>query len=378
MAGPDIAAPTPTALWVCPVAELAGVARHIIDVARVGLPGWRLVVTAPEGPLLQRLRGIGTPVIPLLGEGGSTAANVAALRRTITRLRPTIAHSHLAKADIFLAAASVALPVTLVTTEHHISPDRYMFHPTRISAATMEVVHRARLTRFSGAIAVSASTKRDMMARWRPTVPIEVILNGVDRPDLPPARGPGGRMLSLSRLSPEKNVAMTLRAFARALELQPAARLTVAGAGEQDAALRKLAHDLAIADRVHFVGFIDADAAMADHDVLLQPSRSDNCSYALLDAVVQGMGIAASPVGGNPEILPAQCIADLDDDAHLAAIAIAQGLDLSARPQLPGTVPTVAEMAGRIVDVYDVTLARRRRHGRRRLQSQRTTPEHVA
>ncbi|MET0886986.1 MAG: glycosyltransferase family 4 protein [Mycetocola sp.] len=368
MAGPDIAAPPPTALWVCPVADLAGVARHIIDTARAGLPGWRLVVAAPEGPLLRELRELGTSVIPMPGEGGSTAANVTALRRAIARLRPRIAHSHLAKADILLAAASAALPVTLVTTEHHISPDRYMFHPSRASATTMEIVHRARLTRFSGAIAVSASTKRDMVARWRPNVPIEVILNGVDRPVRRPERGPGLRMLSLSRLSPEKNVAMTLRAFARALELQPSAMLTVAGAGEQDAALRALARGLGLARRVHFAGFVDAERAMVDHDVLLQPSRSDNCSYALLDAVAVGMGVAASPVGGNPEILPARCIADLDDDAHFAEIAVTQGLHLSDRPDLGDSVPSVAEMTRRIVAVYDATLEHRRRHGRHTMQ----------
>lgn len=354
-------APAPTALWVCPVSELAGVARHIIDTARVGLPGWQLVVAAPEGPLLRALRELRTPVLPLPGDDGSTAANVAALRRAITGLRPAIAHSHLAKADIHLAAASVALPVALITTEHHISPDRYMFHPTRSSAATMEAVHRARLTRFSGAIAVSSSTKRDMVERWRPTVPIEVILNGVERPDSRPARGSGVNMLSLSRLSPEKNVAMTLRAFAQVLQSQPAARLTVAGTGEQDAALRELAHELGIARYVRFVGFVDADEAMDRHDVLMQPSLSDNCSYALLDAVARGMGVAASPVGGNPEILPPPCIADLDDDARLAEIAVAQGLDVGARPELPDEVPTVTEMTGRIVEVYVAALARRRR-----------------
>ena len=34
----------PTALWVVPVSDLAGVARHVLDVARNGIPGWRLVV----------------------------------------------------------------------------------------------------------------------------------------------------------------------------------------------------------------------------------------------------------------------------------------------------------------------------------------------
>lgn len=356
--------PDPLALWVCPVSNLAGVARHILDVARVGLPGWRLVVAAPEGPLLARLRDLGTPVLTLPGDTRSTRANVAALRRIITRLRPTVAHSHLAKADILLAAASVALPravppVTLVTTEHHISPDRFMFHPHRASAAAMELVHRARLTRFTAAIAVSASTRRDMEARWRPRLPIQVILNGVDRPEFAPDRQAGLRMLSLSRLSPEKNVEMTLRAFAHVLRTHPDASLTIAGQGSEESRLRELAHTSGIAEAVRFAGFVDAGEAMAGHDVLLQPSRSDNCSYALLDAAAHGLGVAASPVGGNPEILPARCIADLDDDERLAQIAIEQGVDVDARPHLPKSVPTVPGMTERIVEVYRGALSTR-------------------
>ena len=37
------------ALWCVPVADLGGVARHVLDAARVGIPGWRLVVLCPEG-----------------------------------------------------------------------------------------------------------------------------------------------------------------------------------------------------------------------------------------------------------------------------------------------------------------------------------------
>ena len=37
------------ALWCVPVADLGGVARHALDAARAGNPGWRLVVLCPEG-----------------------------------------------------------------------------------------------------------------------------------------------------------------------------------------------------------------------------------------------------------------------------------------------------------------------------------------
>ena len=46
---------TPTALWVVPVPDFGGVARHVVDMARAGLPGFNLVVLAPEGKLTSRL-----------------------------------------------------------------------------------------------------------------------------------------------------------------------------------------------------------------------------------------------------------------------------------------------------------------------------------
>lgn len=222
----------------------------------------------------------------------------------------------------------------------------------------METVHRARLTRFAGVIAVSESTKRDMLARWHPRQPIHTILNGVDRPRPTAARLPGLRLLSLSRLAPEKNVAMTLRAFALVAQEHPDATLTVAGRGPDESTLRALVNTLGISDRTDFPGFVDAQRAMAAHDVLVQPSRSDNCSYSILDAVANGMGVAASPIGGNPEILPEHCIADFDDDQGLANIAIAQGLELSQRPSLAERVPTVAGMVERITEVYREVIPR--------------------
>lgn len=376
----DVRASRPTALWVVPVSDLAGVARHVIDVARVGLPGWRLVVAAPEGPLLQKLRELGTEVVPI-ATGFGTAAALQALRAAVHRIGPRIVHSHLAKADLFVAAATVGQSVRLISTEHHISPDRYMFHPSHAEARLMEAAHHVRLARFSRVIAVSASTRRDMLARWRTRTPIDVILNGVDRPDPAPEREPGLRFLSLTRLSAEKNVEMTLRVFALILAEHPEATLTIAGQGPELRRLEGMADHLGITDTVTFPGFVGATEAIAGHDVILQPSRSDNCSYTLLDAAAQGMGVAASPIGGNPEILPMRCIAALDDDAEFARVAVEQALDLSARPVLGPHVPTVTQMAERIVREYDAALGKaavtRRPEAGIRAGVDRPAPEHA-
>ncbi|WCC80134.1 glycosyltransferase family 4 protein [Cutibacterium equinum] len=341
-----------TTLWVSPVSNLAGVARHILDVASVGIPGWRMVVTCPSGPLADRLREMNVEVADLPIDAGTRAA-AASLRATIKRVKPDIVHSHLARADFLATMASVGTGVKLVSTEHHIPPDRFMFHPTLPSAIAMETAHHVRLRRFSHVIAVSASTRRDMRKFWHTKTPITVILNGVDRPATPPSREPGLKLLSLARLSKEKNIGATVRAFAHIVRDHPEATLTVAGTGEEEASLKTLTHRLGLDDKVSFPGFVNPDEAMADHDVIIQPSKSDNCSYTLLDAVAQGMGVSASPIGGNPEILPPRCIAEADDIDGLARIAVEQGLHMDQRPKLSDEVPTVRGMATEISRIYD-------------------------
>ena len=341
----------PIALWVAPVSNLAGVARHFIDVARVGLPGFRLVVTAPEGPLLEELRALDCPVVPL-DLDQPVPRVVAQLRRTIAKLAPAVVHSHLAKADFLVAMASVGLATPLVSSEHHIPEDPLVFHGTKAKAYSRQAAHHARIRRFSQLIAVSGSTKRDMLRYWRPRVPVTVVLNGVDRPTHPIERGPGLRVLSLTRLSAEKNVAMTLRAFAKVRETHPEATLSIGGTGEDAPALQRLAADLGLGDSTRFVGFVDPVKAMATHDVLVQPSKADNLSYTLLDATANGLGVVASNIGGNGEIVAPQCLVALDDVDGAATAIVEQGLHLDRRPTLPDAIPTVAEMTEQIVAVY--------------------------
>ena len=90
---------------------------------------------------------------------------------------------------------------------------------------------------------------------------------------------------------------------------------------------------------------------MAEHDVLAMLSVWENCSYALLDGLVHGIGVVAAPVGGNPEMLPDRCLVDPADDEATAAALVEQGRVIDARPG-PAGWPTVADMAAAIGEVY--------------------------
>ncbi|GAA1916837.1 hypothetical protein GCM10009797_08130 [Nocardioides hwasunensis] len=343
-----------------PVSDLAGVARHVLDVARNGIPGWRLVFLTPPGALPTRLRGLGAFVhVAPFGPDHGLRASSAALRDVVRRERPAVVHSHLAYADIVVALAAGRQP-RLATTEHGIARDDVVYHRSGAKTRVMAAAHTARLRRFDAAIAVSRATAEAMVEKWRPPMSVAVIHNGVDRvsrlaPLAPqPANGctTGLRILSLARLSPEKRLPLLLDGFAELHRSHPGARLTLAGVGPEEAALRSQVARLGLDEVVRLPGFVDPDAAMAEHDVLAMLSVWENCSYALLDAASRGMGVVASDVGGNPEILPPAALVEADDATAVARALETQGLDLDARPGLDAW-PSVADMCDRIAAVYD-------------------------
>lgn len=368
--------PLPLCLWVSPVAETGGVARHVVDVARAGIPGFRLAVLCPGGSLARELREVGAAV--LTGAFGPRAAadpraaaavSVATLRRAVRTLRPAIVHSHLAYADVIAAAVVTGLPAPglpgpaglrvrprLVSTEHGIADDAALYRPGPVRTRAATAVHRSRLRRTDAAIAVSRATARVMARRWGARG-VVVIPNGIDRdafvtPQPAPGRGP--RILSLTRLSPEKGLTEVMRAVDELRRRYPGASLTLAGEGPQRSELEALVRRAGLSDVVRMPGTVNAREALAEHDVVVQLSRWENCSYTLLDAAAAGLGVVATDVGGNAEILPPRCLVPLDHDRlpHVVARAIAEQLIPRNRPGLSPAWPTVARMTERIARVY--------------------------
>jgi glycosyltransferase involved in cell wall biosynthesis len=342
----------PTALWAIPVSELGGVARHVLDVVRAGLPGWRLVVLCPPGRLVDQVRTAGGAVTAVpFGPGHGLTASVRSLRRAVDRLRPAVVHSHLSYADI---ASAFATPrgVALVTTEHGIAADDAVYHGSAAKSTLMAQVHRARLRRFDAVIAVSEATRRTMADKWHAGREVRVIPNGVD-----PVAGlqeprPGLRVLSLARLAPEKRLADLVAAFALAARDHDDARLTLAGVGELESGLRRQVAASGLGGRVTMPGYVDAATALAGADVLAMLSVWENCPYAVLDGLVHGTGVVAAAVGGLLEMLPDQCLVDPADHEATAAALVELGRNLDARPKVPAGWPTVADMTAAIGEVY--------------------------
>lgn len=352
-----------TALWCVPVADLAGVARHVLDAVQAGIPGWRIIVLCPEGALAERLHELNAPVLtgPVAPADGAASAT-RAIRRTLRRLRPDLLHTHLAFADLAGIAAVAGLRagsgrrIRVVTTEHGISGVRGYYQSSPAKARLRAAAHRARLLRTDRVIAVSESTAQQISEQWGSGAKVSVIRNGVNRPENAPVPQPGLRILSLSRLAPEKRIDQLIRAFALVAAEHPKASMTIAGEGPEEHALKRLAGSLGLEARVQFPGHVDPAQALAEHDVVAQLSVWENLSYTLLDAVAYGLGVVATDVGGNREIVPERCLVDVDDLAGTARVIVDQGRDLRVRPA-DETVQNPAGMCAAVADAYEEATA---------------------
>ncbi len=353
-----------TALWVVPVADLAGVARHVLDTFAVRIPGWRLVLLCPPGPLADQVRAGGgaaltAPIGPAYGlrESRSSIADAA---RTI---RPAIVHSHLSYADVAVALTRLPRGTSTISTEHGIAADDEVYHSGPLEAAAMARAHQARLHRLDALVAVSEATLETVVHKWHPParLALQVIRNGVDAPTTPPTRRRGLRICSIARLAPEKRIPELLLGFAQLLAEEPSATLTIAGEGPQRTSLEELSNALGVAPAVTFLGHADPAAVLAESDVLAQLSVWENCSYSLLDAVAAGLGVVASAVGGNPEMLPPTALVADVEPSTIAHAMRRQGLELTARPALPDHWPNRTEMTASLAQVYAAARARRAR-----------------
>lgn len=121
---------------------------------------------------------------------------------------------------------------------------------------------------------------------------------------------PDGRWLvSVARLVPHKGIDTTLRLIAALAPEHPDLHYLVVGRGPHEAALRRLAGSLGVADRFHLCTDVDDDelpAAYAAADIYLGLSREEGLDVegfgiVLLEASAAGLPVVAGRSGGIPD-----------------------------------------------------------------------------
>ena len=151
-------------------------------------------------------------------------------------------------------------------------------------------------------VAVSESTRDDLISMGFAREQIVIIRNGVQAPHQPsPQPSPSPRILCMGRLTRQKRVDVALRAMATLLREYPDARLDIVGQGPDRARLERLAWSLNLAYHVRFHGYLPGparDELAARAWVAVCPSAFEGWGVTAIESSARGLPVVASNVNG--------------------------------------------------------------------------------
>jgi L-malate glycosyltransferase len=265
------------------------------------------------GPLGEQLADEGFAVLDLKRRPGLDLSVARRIRQAVVDHRIDLLHAH-QYTPFFYAALSRRLsasPPILFTEHGRHYPDQRKIK--RVLANRLLLKSSDRITAV-GHFVKRALIDNEGIAQSR----IEVIHNGIDPADFPPA-DPDSRararatlgigencplVMQVARFHPVKDHETAMRAFALVTEKIPNARLCLIGDGEQRQALEAMSAELAIHDHVLFTGVrADVTDLLPAADLFVLSSLSEGISVTLLEAMAVGLPIVATEVGGNPEVV---------------------------------------------------------------------------
>jgi glycosyltransferase involved in cell wall biosynthesis len=332
--------------------NVGGPAVHITQLT-AGMDSERfaqLVVSGVEAPheasmlALARARGVDPVIVPELGRelaARDDAVALLKLYRLFRRWRPDIVETHTAKAGTLgrLAAVVARVPVRVHVFHGHVFHGYFGPAKTRVFLEVERAL--ARVT--TRIVALGEAQRRELLELGVGAAPQVVsiplgfdlapYLAGTARGTLRAELGlpPGDDapiVATVGRLAPIKRHDLLLRAARRVLDLAPATRFVVVGDGETRQATQRLAGELGIASRVHFLGWREntaLPALYADVDVVALTSDNEGMPVSLIEAMAAGVPVVATAAGGVPAVVRdgvTGLLAPPGDDAAIAGACL--------------------------------------------------------
>jgi glycosyltransferase involved in cell wall biosynthesis len=244
---------------------------------------------------------------------------VLSLARMIRRERPTILHTHTAKAGAVgrlaaLLAGGARPPIVVHTFHGHVL--RGYFGPVRTFGFRQLERWLARMT--TALVAVSPEVRDDLVKLGvAPRDRFTVVRLGIrldERVADRDGRDETRRVLGIGpdcftvgwigRMTAVKRTSDVLLAFKRLRERGVDARLCMVGDGPDREPLERRAHELGIMRNTLFLGYQEDVAPFyAAFDAMILPSGNEGTPVSAIEALAAGRPVVATRVGGVPDVV---------------------------------------------------------------------------
>lgn len=258
---------------------------------------------AERTPIARRMEEAGIRIVYLDKKLGLDLSMVPKLAAIIRRERPDVVHTHLDVIKYATMSARLAGVKNCVHTVHSLAD--------REAEGRMQKIINGFYFRKAWSVPVTLTPEvQSSVAEFYglPPAHVPVIYNGIDlsRCVLKTSYETGETVtiLHIGRFDVPKNHAGLLEAFRLLLKTHPECRLRLVGDGDLRADMEALAREKGIADAVEFCGMqSNVYPYLHDADIFVLPSIYEGNPMTIIEAMGTGLPIAASRVGGIPDMI---------------------------------------------------------------------------
>ncbi|MBI4513003.1 MAG: glycosyltransferase family 4 protein [Gemmatimonadetes bacterium] len=291
-----------------------------------------------------------------------------------------------ADADLFHAQTFAAAPPAWPSQRRYRRPLVLSLHTSHFLLRARRPLWRPILRRIIASADAVFTASREILEVALSLYPhprAEVLLNAVDTEAFCPGAGvlpatDRPRVVVPRRLFPKNGVEYFVRAMPLIVRHRDDVEAVVVGDGPEFERLQRLARELCVADRVRFLGskaHAEMPAFLRSAHLVVIPSLMEASSVAALEAMACGVPVAASRVGGLPEIIDDGVGALFDPgrpesiaEAVVALLADPAGLARKGEAARQQVVEgfSLARLVDRHLEVYRQLLGERGERGERR------------
>jgi glycosyltransferase involved in cell wall biosynthesis len=313
----------------------------------------QVVVTSTGSELAHRLTHDGIRVHPGRWKIGLDLRVVPAI---LGELRPPVVlHAHDSHALTLAGLSALIRRTPVVVTRRVTFPlqRKFFYHRAcriiAISRAVREALQRdgipsERMVVIPSAVDPGVSECRELNVRAEHQIPSTARL-----------------AVHFGALTPEKDHRTLILAAARLVRDLPDLHWVIAGEGPLRRELEAQIQGLAVQDRIHLIGALDdPHRLLTAADIFVLSSVSEGLGSSILAAMVRGVPVVATRVGGVPDLLEAGAgiMVPPGDPAAIAAAVRRVLTDQSLRASLVNTARrkvkrfSAAAMADQVMTVY--------------------------